>query len=228
MVMQMKKTARQGGFFITGTDTEIGKSHVTASLGRTLSEHGIAATPRKPIASGCILQADGSLLSEDAALLHHHFETQDSLDQVCPYLFEPAVSPHLAMQSAGQSLTIEKLAENCQPIDGQLVFVEGAGGFYSPIAADGLNSDLAQTLGYPVILVVGDRLGCINHALLTIDAIEANGLILKAIIVNQLSENSHYSLTLSNYTHHPIYHSPYSPIGQPSILSESLIHHLID
>ncbi|WP_024850294.1 dethiobiotin synthase [Hydrogenovibrio kuenenii] len=224
----MTSQSNNKGFFITGTDTEIGKTFVTGSIGHTLHQANIAATPRKPVASGCITQADGSLISEDALFLQSSFKTPDSLEQICPYLFEQAVSPKLAMELNNSPLSISDLAVNCRITNNDdIVFVEGAGGFYSPLAMDGLNADLAVMLGHPVILVVGDRLGCINHALLTIEAIQNRGLKLAAVVINQLHPSKQFTQGLENLVSVPIFSCPHSESGKPATLPNELVELLV-
>ncbi len=175
------------GFFVTGTDTDVGKTYVSGCIGHTLTQLGIPVSPRKPIASGCIPQADNSLYCEDATFLKLACHSKEPIERICPHQFIPPVSPQRALQQAGITLKTEDLAEACQVDDEKIALVEGAGGFYSPLSSDGLNSDLAKQLRYPVILVVGNRLGCLNHALLTIDAIEHAGLSLHCVIVNDIA-----------------------------------------
>lgn len=213
-------------YFITGTDTEIGKSFVTGAIGHSLYLANIAAKPRKPVASGCITQPDGSLLSEDAVFLKSAFQSNEPLDQICPFLFKEAVSPRLAMTLNNHLLTTHDLSQNCQPENDAITFVEGAGGFYSPLSSDGLNSDLAIKLGYPVILVVGDRLGCINHALLTLEAISNCGLQTTAVIINHLHPSERFAQGLETLTEIPVFECDYSPSKQPQQLSQTLVNHL--
>lgn len=200
------------GFFITGTDTEVGKTWVTANIARALVDSGKSVTVRKPIASGCILQADGTLYSEDAHRLKAGANSQEAIHHICPYQFAPPISPQLAIQQAGLKLTINDLYDHCQPkisADGVLL-IEGAGGFMSPLALDGLNADLACRLQFPIILVVANRLGCINHALLSAFAIQHYGLKLHSIIVNQTSPaGKNYSQGLSDFIDCPIHTHPY-------------------
>lgn len=186
------KTTQPGGFFITGTDTDIGKTFVSSAIAQYLlkKQPGLVISPRKPIASGALRDHKGELYSEDAVQLHQACNSQESLKTVCPYLLEPAISPARAIQQAKQTITIQDLALACQVPQEALALVEGAGGIYSPLASDGLNIDLAKQLDYPVILVVGNRLGCLNHALLSIDAIEKAGLEIAHIFVNNLSDQA--------------------------------------
>lgn len=178
-------------FFITGTDTEIGKTFVTSSLAHTLKtlHPNWQITPRKPIASGAIWQ-DGELVSEDALHLHSASQSDETLEQICPHLFEAAISPERAIRQAGLSLTIDDMLKASEVTDGNVTLVEGAGGFYSPLALDGRNAELAIKLGHPVILVVGNRLGCINHALLSIEAIQQQGLALALVVINDIHPDS--------------------------------------
>lgn len=180
------KTTRSGGFFITGTDTDVGKTYTSGCLAMTLAQQGLTVSPRKPIASGCIRQTDGSLLSEDALFLQRATQTDERLEHICPFQFEAPLSPHTAIKQAKLTINIEDLVTACAVPKNRFALVEGAGGFYSPLALDGLNKDLAIALGYPVILVVANRLGCINQTLLSIAAIEQAGLQLHSVIINQV------------------------------------------
>ncbi|MBD3611477.1 MAG: dethiobiotin synthase [Hydrogenovibrio crunogenus] len=207
------KTTQPGGFFITGTDTDIGKTFVSCTVAQYLLEKqpGLAISPRKPIASGALRDHNGELYSEDAVQLHQACKSQEPLNTVCPYLLEPAISPARAIQQAKQTITIHDLVLACKVPQQTVAFVEGAGGIYSPLASDGLNIDLAKQLGYPVILVVGNRLGCLNHALLSIAAIENAGLEIAHIFVNNLSDQADpENITdLQSLTTHPVSLVPY-------------------
>ncbi|WP_029936195.1 dethiobiotin synthase [Thiomicrospira pelophila] len=186
----MSNTTRPGGYFITGTDTEIGKSHIACCIAMGLIQQGHTVAPRKPIASGCIKQPDGSLLSVDAYRLQQASQTHDSLQTICPYQFEAPISPARAIRQANQTIGLEDLKQTCQAPASQFLLVEGAGGFLSPLCDNALNADLAAQLQLPIILVVGNRLGCINHALLTVEAIQQRGLKLAAILLNDIQADS--------------------------------------
>ena len=181
------KPSRPAGFFITGTDTDVGKTFATGCIGVSLLQQNITVNPRKPIASGCIVQADGSLLSEDALFIQQACSSTESLNVICPYTYEPAISPQRALKQRDAKITINHLLDACKTPSNAFSLVEGAGGFYSPLAIDGLNVDLAKALSFPIILVVGNQLGCINHALLTIAAIQTAQLHLHSVIVNDTS-----------------------------------------
>ena len=187
---KFSQPSRPAGFFITGTDTDVGKTYATGCIGLSLLQQGLKVSPRKPIASGCILQADGTLLSEDALYIQQACLSSESLQTICPNTFEPAISPQRALKQANRLFTTQMLAKACDKPTECFALVEGAGGFYSPISSDGLNADLAKTLGYPVVLVIGNRLGCINSALLTIEAIKRSKLSLHSIIINDISKDA--------------------------------------
>lgn len=210
-------TALTGGFFITGTDTEIGKSFVASCIAQGLVEQGLAVSPRKPVASGCLLQADGSLLSEDALQLQAASQTLEPLARICPYCFEAAISPARAIAQSGQAININALCHACQVEVDHFALVEGAGGFLSPLASDGLNADLALKLNYPLILVIGNRLGCLNHALLTIEAIEQRQLKLHTVILNDISPQADPDNfnDLQQLCHYPVIHQRYQTQPTP-------------
>ncbi len=184
-------TARTRGVFVTGTDTGVGKTYVGTALIPRLVAQGIKVIPRKPAESGCEL-IGRELFASDAASLHAAAGHPGALEQVCPYRLRQAVSPARAARLKGLELTIADLeAASLSGADtDSFLWVEGAGGFYSPLASDGLNADLAVRLGLPVLLVAADRLGCINHVLLTVEAIRTRGLEASAVILNQTTAHS--------------------------------------
>jgi dethiobiotin synthetase len=174
----------RNGIFITGTDTGVGKTHVGARLIRSLVKQGIKVIPRKPAESGCTLEldqlvpADGMNLMSAACL--------SDIEAVTPYRFEQPLSPPRAALLSDQHLLMDQLVDACQSETEDFIVVEGAGGFMSPLAEDGLNADLAVALSLPVLLVVADKLGCVNHCLLTLEAIKNRGLHVAGIVLNQI------------------------------------------
>lgn len=217
-----------GGFFITGTDTDAGKTYVTACLALTLIERGYRVSARKPVASGCIPQPDGELACADALTLQAACGHLEPLTVICPYRFTPPISPQRAIQQAGLFISTQTLAKACAPGADCWALVEGAGGFYSPLSSDGLNADLAQQLNYPVILVVGNRLGCLNHALLTLEAIAHRGLVLHSVIVNDLSAHAdaaNFTDLAAQLAARAIhcYHLPFAPDGQPRLIQDFVL-----
>jgi dethiobiotin synthetase len=175
------------GFFITGTDTGVGKTRVACSLLRALGAAGIRTTAMKPVAAGAVSDDQG-LLNEDVAALIAAGALTAPRTLINPYCFAPAIAPHIAAAQAGVTIDLDVIAHAFEALaaNAECVVVEGAGGFCVPLgdATDG--GDLAQRLGLPVILVVGLRLGCLNHALLTAQAIRARGLMLAGWIANQI------------------------------------------
>lgn len=176
------------GIFITGTDTDAGKTYVGTQIVALLHEDSINAVPRKPIESGCRRVGD-ELVPQDASRYYEAADRKFALSQICPFRFEPAISPQRAARLARQPAYTEEVYAKCIQGTGpdDFLVVEGAGGFYSPLCEDGMNSSLAKRLGLPVLLVANDKLGCINHVLLTIEAIHSHGLPVRAVILSQTS-----------------------------------------
>ncbi|MDW3095702.1 MAG: dethiobiotin synthase [Gammaproteobacteria bacterium] len=171
--------------FITGTDTGVGKTYIGRILVKALNKSGHTCEPRKPIETGCILD-NNKLIPDDASLYVQATHDKSSLDEVCPYRYEPPISPERAIRLTNTIVNVKDLAEVCKPIDKpEFLLVEGAGGFYSPLCSDGLNADLAQKLKANVLLIAKDRLGCINQTLLTIESIRNRNLNITAIVLNQ-------------------------------------------
>jgi dethiobiotin synthetase len=172
------------GVFVTGTDTGVGKSFVSATLLCALREAGIRAVGMKPVASGCELLPEG-LRNADALLLRRHSDGAVSYDDVNPYAFEPAIAPHIAAAEAGVEIDIAAIAAAFHRLRRTgVVVMEGVGGWMAPLSASLMQADLARHFDLPVVLVVGLRLGCINHALLSARAIAADGCRLVGWIGN--------------------------------------------
>lgn len=173
------------GFFVTGTDTEIGKTFVTATLTRALAATGRRVAPIKSLAAGQEF-VDGRWVNEDVATLLAA-QNLGLLDaDVGPLQFREPCAPHIAARLEGRSIDRDALLAAIRVTAGKadLALVEGVGGFRVPLTDSWDTADLAVDLGLPVILVVGLRLGCINHALLTAEAIRARGLRLAAWVAN--------------------------------------------
>ena len=173
-------------YFVTGTDTDAGKTTIAAGLLHAARVSGLSTAAVKPVASGCEQTAKG-LRNADALALHAQCTLALEYAQVNPYAFLPAIAPHVAACEAGVQLEAAQLARQVQAVLGlqaDFSLVEGAGGWRVPLSATECLSDLAQNLRLPVILVVGVRLGCINHALLTAEAIAADGLQLAGWVAN--------------------------------------------
>jgi dethiobiotin synthetase len=175
-------------FFVTGTDTGVGKSLVSASLLSAAREHGLTTAAVKPVASGCSATPQG-LRNDDALLLQQYCSPALLYEQINPIALEPAIAPHLAAEAAGVRLSAERLAGFCRAVMMQraaLTIIEGAGGWRVPLSSHQTLADVPRLLNIPVLLVVGIRLGCINHALLSAEAIRADGLHLAGWVANEL------------------------------------------
>jgi dethiobiotin synthetase len=175
------------GIFVTGTDTGVGKTWVSVGLMAALQRQGLRVLGMKPVAAGCEETADG-LRNEDAQLLQQQGSLPMDYAVINPYAFEPPVAPHLAAAQAGVHIDLERIARYYQTLAGaaDAVVVEGAGGWLVPLNERDSMADLATRLDLEVILVVGMRLGCINHALLTAEAIRTRGCRLTGWIANTL------------------------------------------
>lgn len=163
--------------FVTGTDTDAGKTVVSAALLRGLAASGVRACGFKPVASGAEWGEDG-LASADARWLLASSAPEVSLSDINPLLFEPAIAPHLAAAAIGRPIDPLELAAAHRRLTDRfpVVVAEGAGGWLTPLSDDLLLGDWVAQQGWPVLLVVRIRLGCLNHALLTAEAIAARGL----------------------------------------------------
>lgn len=182
----MNQTKKQA-YFVTGTDTGVGKTFISSLLVRQFARRGLRSVGMKPVASGCE-RVDRRLVSEDAAQLLAASNVELPLADINPYAFEPAIAPHIAAQQTGVRIDLHHIQQAFERLQAQVdvVIVEGAGGFYVPLDEQHDMADLAVKLGLPVILVVGMRLGCINHALLTAEAIRQRGLTLTGWVANQV------------------------------------------
>jgi len=178
------------GYFITGSDTDVGKTYIGCELIRQLRAQHQIVEVRKPAESGCVVDESGQLVPADANQLWAANNYQQDIERIVPFRFAAALAPHRAARLAGQTLELSDLVDACSLDDNNnLLLVEGAGGFYSPLAEGALNADLASALQLPLIIVVNDRIGAVNQALLTIQAIESRHLKVAAVIMNQAEEN---------------------------------------
>lgn len=173
-------------YFVTGTDTGVGKTLVTAGLLLAATARCARVAGIKPVAAGSEWR-DGRRVNADAETLRAASRLLLSGEQVNPVLLESAMAPHLAAQREGVTLRVAPLAAHCRSIEAlqtDLLLAEGAGGWLVPLNDHETMADLAAALGWPVILVVGMRLGCLNHALLTAAAVERTGLRLAGWVAN--------------------------------------------
>jgi len=176
------------GFFMTGTDTGVGKTLVAVALTRALTARGLKVAVMKPVAAGTVKTSEGEF-NDDALELLAASNVKSDYEDVNPWLLKTAASPHLAALADGVAIRHERIASAFARLSAtsDLVLAEGAGGWLAPISATETMADVAEKLALPVILVVGLRLGCLNHALLTHDAVRARGLKLAGWIANKLA-----------------------------------------
>lgn len=179
-------------YFVIGTDTNVGKTYVASRLVRHFAQSGLKAIGMKPIASGCEVDAQGKLQNEDVTVLSHASNVVAAKNLINPYQFSPAIAPHIAAEQAAVVISLDAIINAYQQLTtlAEVVIVEGAGGFFVPLNQTQTLADLAVGLNIPIVLVVGIRLGCINHALLTVEAIKARGLALAGWVANEIDPNA--------------------------------------
>jgi dethiobiotin synthetase len=180
-------SALRRGIFVTGTDTGVGKTLVSTALLRALKSRGLKVAGMKPVASGCEPTPEG-LRNEDALALRREQSVPFPYDVVNPFAFAPAIAPHIAAAQAGIAIDLGRIVAAFELLQARsdMVIVEGAGGWLAPISDAAGMQELAGALRIPVLLVVGLRLGCLNHALLTARAIESSGSALCGWVANRL------------------------------------------
>lgn len=173
------------GYFITGTDTGVGKTWCAAGLLEAFKRQGLSTIAMKPVASGCEQTSEG-LRNEDAVLLMQHMTAVASYEEVNPYAFIPPMAPHLAAAREGRTINSEPLVEQAKQLSvrAEQIIIEGAGGWLAPLNERQTFADLAVQFEIPVILVVGIRLGCLNHALLTYENMQQRGVCVAGWIAN--------------------------------------------
>ena len=182
--------SKPNGFFVTGTDTEVGKTLVSGALILKLREQGVNAIGFKPVVAGTYKDAQGFTQNEDIETLRIASNLSSDELSLCPYVLDQPAAPHLVAKHQGLELEMAVITEafrNTQK-HADCIVVEGAGGLLIPLNEDENLSDFAKEIHLPVILVVGMKLGCINHALLTYEAIKARNLNIVGWVANALSE----------------------------------------
>ena len=216
-------------FFIAGTDTDVGKTVIAAGLLAAANARGLQTLAIKPVAAGCE-KTDEGLKNADALLLLQTMSRELPYTQVNPVAFEEPIAPHIAADNAGKRLTASQLAGYCRGVlmtAGDFTVVEGAGGWRVPLNSIETLANLAGELNLPVILVVGIRLGCINHALLTAEAIRHDGLPLAGWVANHIDPAMPYAKenveTLASLIQAPLLGSvPYLANPSPEEVSSYL------
>ncbi len=178
-------------FFVAGTDTDAGKTIAAAGLLAAANSKGLSSMGLKPIAAGCERTEDG-LRNSDALMLQKAASIELPYEQVNPIAFEPAIAPHIAAQQEQRMLNADRISAMCRgtlmkPVD--FAIIEGAGGWRVPLSHRETMAHIPKQLNIPVILVVGVKLGCINHALLTAESIARDGLRLAGWIANSVDSD---------------------------------------
>lgn len=177
-------------FFVTGTDTGVGKTYVACKLIKDYVAQGYQVIGMKPVAAGCEL-VDGAWVNDDVLKLEAASNVQAPRELTNPYSFKEAIAPHIAAEKAGVEIEVKVIQQAFKQLVemADVVIVEGAGGFLVPLNGTQSMADLAASLNISIILVVGMKLGCINHSLLTVEAIKARNLNLHGWVANQLDQN---------------------------------------
>jgi dethiobiotin synthetase len=175
------------GFFVTGTDTGVGKTLVTVALVRALVERGLRTAVMKPVAAGSMDTPQGPR-NDDALELLAASNVKAAYEDVNPWLLKTPASPHLAARHDGVSIGAEKILASYRRLAAasDIVMIEGAGGWLAPISSVATMADIAEKLALPVVFVVGMRLGCLSHALLTREAIRSRSLPFAGWIANKM------------------------------------------
>jgi dethiobiotin synthetase len=177
------------GLFITGTDTGCGKTRVALGMMQKLQQQGNTVLGMKPIASGAEMTQQG-LRNEDAVRIRSQASIEVPYELINPYVYEPAIAPHLAAAQVEKPILIEEILQEYQRLSNQAdqVLIEGVGGWHVPLGEHDTLADLARALNLPVVMVVGLRLGCLNHALMTAECMLNAGVTFAGWIANQTEQ----------------------------------------
>lgn len=175
-----------GSYFLTGTDTGVGKTFVAAGIARALQHRGINVGIMKPVETGCVRG-----IAADAKLLRGAAKADDPIELICPYRFRAPLAPSLAAEKEGIPIRNKLILKAFLELKKrhEVMLVEGAGGLLVPITAKLLMRDLAFQMNLPIIIVTGNKLGCVNHTLLTIEAARSAGLTIGMVILNTVDKS---------------------------------------
>lgn len=178
-------------YFITATDTNAGKTRITAGLARALRGMGVDVGVMKPVETGC-KESDGALVPADAVALKEAANSPDPLDLINPYRFAAPLAPSIASRMAGVEISLSRIGERFQEIAGRhgVTLVEGAGGLLVPLTDDKTIADLILYLGIPAIIVAPNHLGAVNHTALTVECARKRGIEVKGVVLNNASPAS--------------------------------------
>ena len=184
----------KGAYFVTGTDTEIGKTTTTAQLVKNVAQQGKSVYAIKPVTAGLETDDNGQTYSDDARRINQFANVKPPLSAIAPIQLATPCSPHIAAKIDGVTLTntqlVDTIHKSIAVYSADVILVEGAGGWFTPINEQETLADVAAALKYPVILVVGIKLGSLNHAMLTLQAIWQAGLKVALVIFNQLQTDT--------------------------------------
>lgn len=180
------------GLFVTGTDTDVGKTWLATALLIALRRRGLRAVGMKPVSCGCVETLEGPRNEDALALIKHGSQPTPAYSLVNRYAFVPPIAPHLAATAAGVTIDLASIRRDFEALSGSadVIIIEGAGGWYVPLNEEESVADLAKSLGLPVVLVVGIRLGCLNHALLSAAAIHNAGVPLAGWVANRIDPSA--------------------------------------
>jgi dethiobiotin synthetase len=191
MAFESSKSSKsdQPGFFVTGTDTEVGKTLISGALITHLKKQHAVVAAFKPVVAG-LRDIAGKMCNEDILALSRvmTYRPQEDFLDICPYQLATPAAPHLVAKESGTHLDYSVMLNAFKAVreKSDAIVVEGVGGFKVPFHDDKTSADFAEDIGLPIVLVVGMRLGCINHALLTVEAIQARGLRLAGWVANTI------------------------------------------
>ncbi len=180
-------TVSTKGFFVTGTDTDIGKTWAARTLVRSLAQR-FSTTYMKPVQTGCMKNSEGALCAPDYDFVAPEMTIRSAVNDHVPYRYEPACSPHLAAEMAGDKIEEEPILDAFAGLksNAEMVIVEGAGGLYVPLNKKLMMIDLVIKMNIPVILVTSPRLGTLNHTFLSLEALRTRGIPVAGIIFNNI------------------------------------------
>ena len=177
--------------FVTGTDTDVGKTYVSVGILKALNQQGLSTLGIKPVASGCVAQGD-KFYSQDALALQEASSIKLDYDKINPFAYEPPIAPHIAAKQVHEDLSVAQIRKKMQYLLKNLADVylfEGVGGWYVPLNDQETMADFVKKAHLNVILVVGVRLGCINHALLTFKAMQKDKVNILGWVANCVDSN---------------------------------------
>lgn len=175
--------------FVTGTDTGVGKTFFTCGLARWLKSYGYSVGVMKPVETGCVVR-DGALYPEDGWRLKEASGCAETIERICPYRLPDPLAPSIAAERAGVRMDIDRMLTALEEIKGahEITLIEGAGGLMVPLAASYTFADFARVAKLPVIVVAANKLGVINHLLLSLEHASCKGLTLLGYVLNRISK----------------------------------------